>query len=71
MSDDEDAPALSAETFAALQQFYTEQDARDQGRVGEGAFGGVNGLFDMLSRFYLSTVYIAHSEQGIRIHHFE
>ena len=29
---DHDAPTLSADTFAALQQFYTEQDKRDQER---------------------------------------
>lgn len=31
--EDEDLPTLSADTFAALQQFYTEQDARDQERL--------------------------------------
>lgn len=28
MDDDEDAPSLSAETFAALQEFYLEQQKR-------------------------------------------
>ena len=29
MSDDEDLPTLSAETFAALKQFYKEEDERE------------------------------------------
>eukprot|EP00095_Tigriopus_kingsejongensis_P010160 maker-scaffold575_size133042-snap-gene-0.36 protein:Tk10160 transcript:maker-scaffold575_size133042-snap-gene-0.36-mRNA-1 annotation:"metallophosphoesterase 1 isoform x1" len=32
MSADEELPSLSAETFAALQQFYSEEDSRDQAR---------------------------------------
>ena len=30
--EDDDVPTLSADTFSVLQQFYTEQDARDQER---------------------------------------
>lgn len=30
MDEDEDVPTLSAETFAALQEFYAEQDKRQE-----------------------------------------
>lgn len=30
MEDDDDVPHLSAETFAALQEFYTEQQKREE-----------------------------------------
>lgn len=36
MSDDEDACRLSAETFAALQEFYKEQEIREHNLLAEG-----------------------------------
>ena len=41
--DVEDVPTLSAETFAALQDFYKEQDLRDQERSEIKANGGKSG----------------------------
>lgn len=52
MSDDEDVCQLSAETFAALQEFYKEQEIREQNLLTEEKKNGSNFAENWVKRQY-------------------